>query len=72
VWYAKLGYQKCPEPFPVKLESVFANGGLIGCMKLYVARIYPIKFLEKKSTLSSVNIYFAMKCLLTLFCSLEK
>jgi hypothetical protein len=56
MWHAKLGYQKCPEPFPVKLESVFANGGLIGCMKLYVARIYPIKFLEKKSTLSSVNI----------------
>ncbi|XP_044270312.1 uncharacterized protein LOC123014993 isoform X2 [Tribolium madens] len=49
-WYAKLGYQKCPEPYLLKLASICPNGGPIGCIKVYIARVYPLKYLEKHNT----------------------
>ncbi|RZC37249.1 breast cancer type 2 susceptibility protein -like [Asbolus verrucosus] len=52
VWYAKLGYQKCVEPFPLKLQSLFPAGGSVGCIKIYIARVYPIKYMEKKNKLT--------------------
>ncbi|EFA00407.2 breast cancer type 2 susceptibility protein homolog [Tribolium castaneum] len=50
LWHAKLGYQKCPDPCLLKLASFYPNGGLIGCIKVYIARVYPLKYLEKQNT----------------------
>ncbi|GJQ70783.1 Brca2 [Trypoxylus dichotomus] len=47
VWYAKLGYQKCPEPFAISLSSIHPNGGVIGCIKVHILRIYPIRYMEQ-------------------------
>ena len=46
-WFASLGYQRLPRPFPVPLESVFPDGGLVGCVGVVVSRVYPLLFLEK-------------------------
>ncbi|XP_060520211.1 uncharacterized protein LOC132698258 [Cylas formicarius] len=45
-WWAKLGYQRDPDPFPVSLSSVRPEGGKIGCARFYLARVYPVKYLE--------------------------
>ena len=47
-WFAKLGYQVQPRPFPVPLMSVFPEGGLVGCTDVVIARVYPMAYLEKK------------------------
>ena len=46
-WYAKLGYQRFPRPFPISLSSVYPDGGLVGCTEVVVARVYPILYMEK-------------------------
>ena len=46
-WFAPLGYQRLPRSFPVPLESIFADGGLVGCVGVVVSRVYPLLFLEK-------------------------
>ncbi|KAF5278315.1 hypothetical protein FQR65_LT03584 [Abscondita terminalis] len=46
-WDAKLGYQKISKPFPVTLDSVHCDGGIIACVKIYIARVYPLRFMEK-------------------------
>ncbi|KAJ3661217.1 hypothetical protein Zmor_005625 [Zophobas morio] len=51
-WYVKLGYQRCPEPFPVMLCSVFPAGNVIGCVKICIARVYPVKYMEKQNNLT--------------------
>ena len=47
-WYAKLGYQPSPRPFPIPLMSVFPDGGLVGCTDVVIARVYPLVYLEKR------------------------
>lgn len=47
-WYAKLGYQPSPRPFPIPLMSVFPDGGLVGCTEVVIARVYPLVYLEKR------------------------
>ncbi|KRT86337.1 hypothetical protein AMK59_2110 [Oryctes borbonicus] len=58
IWDAKLGYQRCPEPFAIPLSSIHPNGGVIGCIKVHILRVYPIRYMEqiddKKGT---VTIY---------------
>ncbi len=46
-WYARLGYQRSPRPFPVSLSSVLPDGGLVGCTEAIVARVYPMLYMEK-------------------------
>ena len=47
-WFAKLGYQATPLPYPVSLSSVFPDGGLVGCTDVVISRVYPIVYLEKR------------------------
>lgn len=47
-WYARLGFQSRPQPFPVPLQSLFADGGKVGCTTAVIARIYPMTYLENK------------------------
>lgn len=46
-WYAKLGFQDNPGPINVPLNSILSSGGLVSCVTAYVARVYPIVFMEK-------------------------
>ncbi|XP_022911876.2 breast cancer type 2 susceptibility protein homolog isoform X1 [Onthophagus taurus] len=46
-WYSKLGYQKCPKPFLIPLQSIKPDGGMIGGVKIQIIRIYPLRFMEK-------------------------
>lgn len=48
-WFARLGYQPSPQPFPVALESLFAEGGRVGCVDAVIARVYPLIYLERGS-----------------------
>lgn len=48
VWYAKLGYQMCPGPLLISLKTVLPKGGIIGCLRVHVARVYPLRFMEKQ------------------------
>ncbi|XP_050312178.1 breast cancer type 2 susceptibility protein homolog isoform X2 [Anthonomus grandis grandis] len=47
VWWCKLGCQKFSGPFLIPMSSIHLAGGKIGCIKCYILRIYPIKYLEK-------------------------
>ncbi|KAF5277120.1 hypothetical protein FQA39_LY06358 [Lamprigera yunnana] len=49
-WDAKLGYQKVVEPFPINLGSIHCEGGNVGCISVYIARVYPLKYMEKMHT----------------------
>lgn len=53
-WFARLGYQTVPHPFPVPLESIYPEGGVVGCTHTVIARIYPTVYLEKKDGCKSV------------------
>ncbi|XP_034254307.1 LOW QUALITY PROTEIN: breast cancer type 2 susceptibility protein homolog [Thrips palmi] len=46
-WYAKLGFQHNPGPINVPLGSILSSGGLVSCVTVYVARVYPLVFMEK-------------------------
>ena len=46
-WFTRLGYQPSPRPFPVPLESLFAEGGRVGCVDVAIARVYPLIYLER-------------------------
>ena len=47
VWWSKLGYQSDSRPFCVPLSSIHLEGGKIGRVKVFIARVYPLKYLEK-------------------------
>ncbi|GLG98706.1 uncharacterized protein GBIM_05307, partial [Gryllus bimaculatus] len=53
-WDARLGFQNCTGPFPVQLNSVLPNGGLVGCVRVLISRVYPVMYLEKLSNGKSV------------------
>lgn len=48
VWYAKLGYQMYPGPLLVPLKTIHPKGGVIGHLRVHVARVYPLRFMEKQ------------------------
>ncbi|XP_066148459.1 uncharacterized protein [Euwallacea fornicatus] len=47
LWWCKLGSQRLSGPFMVPLDSVHLEGGKIGCIKCFIVRVYPVKYLEK-------------------------
>ena len=53
-WFARLGYQPMPCPFPVPLMSIFPDGGLVGCTDVVITRVYPLVYLEKREGKKSV------------------
>ncbi|KAI8495312.1 Breast cancer 2, early onset [Branchiostoma belcheri] len=53
-WDAKLGFHSNPQPFPVSLGSLCADGGMVGCVDVMVLRSYPMQYMEKYPSSSSV------------------
>ncbi|XP_078684329.1 uncharacterized protein LOC144917871 [Branchiostoma floridae x Branchiostoma belcheri] len=53
-WEAKLGFHSNPQPFPVSLGSLCADGGMVGCVDIMVLRSYPMQYMEKYPSGSSV------------------
>ncbi|XP_070553745.1 breast cancer type 2 susceptibility protein-like [Ptychodera flava] len=51
---ARLGYQSTPHPYPVLLNSLYADGGLVGCVDVVVVRSYPMQYVEKLSDGSNI------------------
>lgn len=47
-------------PICIKLKSIFPNGGLIGKIKVIIARVYPMLYHEKTSTGESSEIGIIM------------
>ncbi|XP_018571533.1 breast cancer type 2 susceptibility protein-like isoform X2 [Anoplophora glabripennis] len=47
IWHAKLGYQRNSNPFPVQLHSIYPLGGTIAAIKVCIARVYPLKYMER-------------------------
>ncbi|XP_074028261.1 uncharacterized protein [Leptinotarsa decemlineata] len=47
IWSTRLGYQRFPGPFPIPINSVHPLGGTIGAIQISIARVYPVKYLEK-------------------------
>ncbi|XP_014779964.1 breast cancer type 2 susceptibility protein [Octopus bimaculoides] len=48
-WNSRLGYQRDPRPFAIPISHINQNGGLIGSVDVVIARIYPIRYMEKVS-----------------------
>ncbi|XP_019647132.1 PREDICTED: uncharacterized protein LOC109487565 [Branchiostoma belcheri] len=53
-WDAKLGFHSNPQPFPVSLGSLCVDGGMVGCVDVMVLRSYPMQYMEKYPSGSSV------------------
>lgn len=59
LWWCKLGYQKQANPFVIPMSSINMNGGKIGCLRCFIVRVYPVKFLETcGSKKGMLNIQF--------------
>lgn len=54
-WYSKLGYQRSSRAFPIPIDSIYADGGVVGGLDVIVARTYPLTYMEK--TNDSVRVY---------------
>ncbi|KAJ1525137.1 hypothetical protein ONE63_009973 [Megalurothrips usitatus] len=46
-WHAKLGFQDNPGPMRISLGSILSSGGVVSCVSVYIARVYPLVFMEK-------------------------
>ncbi|XP_073518613.1 breast cancer type 2 susceptibility protein isoform X2 [Phyllobates terribilis] len=46
-WHATLGYFRDPRPFCLRLSSLLAEGGVVGCVDVLLQRIYPMQWMEK-------------------------
>ncbi|KOC63018.1 Breast cancer type 2 susceptibility protein like protein [Habropoda laboriosa] len=57
-WDLKLGYIVPLGPICIKLRTIFPNGGLIGKIKVTIARVYPMLYHEKTSAGESKEKYF--------------
>ncbi|XP_076289236.1 uncharacterized protein LOC143213359 isoform X2 [Lasioglossum baleicum] len=53
-WDTKLGYARPSTPLCTKLKCICPYGGLIGKIKVVVARVYPILYHEKTSSGESI------------------
>ncbi|XP_012165483.2 breast cancer type 2 susceptibility protein homolog isoform X2 [Bombus terrestris] len=53
-WDMKLGYTVPSGPMCTKLKTIYPNGGLIGKIKVIVARVYPMLYHEKTSAGESI------------------
>ncbi|XP_060811194.1 breast cancer type 2 susceptibility protein homolog isoform X2 [Bombus pascuorum] len=53
-WYMKLGYTVPSGPMYTKLKTIYPNGGLIGKIKVIVARVYPMLYHERTSAGESI------------------
>ncbi|CAK9796960.1 Breast cancer type 2 susceptibility protein homolog [Anthophora quadrimaculata] len=53
-WDLKLGYIVPSGPICIKLRTICSNGGLIGKIKVTIARVYPMLYHEKTSTGESI------------------
>ncbi|XP_043514610.1 breast cancer type 2 susceptibility protein homolog isoform X1 [Frieseomelitta varia] len=53
-WDTKLGYIVPSGPICVKLKTIYPNGGLIGKIKVTIARVYPMLYHEKTSSGESI------------------
>ena len=45
-WEVKLGYQVPKYAFSVPLESLYSDGGMVGCINAVVLRKYPMQVNE--------------------------
>ncbi|KAL3275886.1 hypothetical protein HHI36_020623 [Cryptolaemus montrouzieri] len=52
-WFTRMGYQKNPMPFLIQLRGANDMGGMIGGVKMYVVRSYPLIFREKSEESTS-------------------
>lgn len=48
MWDAKLGFQNYPGPLLISLKCISFKGGLIGHIKVYLARVYPLRYMERQ------------------------
>ncbi|XP_048119894.1 breast cancer type 2 susceptibility protein isoform X1 [Alosa alosa] len=46
-WDTRLGYHCDPRPFQLQLDTLFSDGGVVGCVNLLVLRSYPMQWMEK-------------------------
>lgn len=46
-WSSRLGFLARPQPLIVGLRSILPDGGLVSRVRVLVARIYPLVFMEK-------------------------
>ncbi|XP_031831801.2 uncharacterized protein LOC116426668 [Nomia melanderi] len=53
-WDTKLGYVGPSGPMCIKLKSICPYGGLVGKIKVLIARVYPILYHEKTSSGESI------------------
>lgn len=52
-WDAKLGFQRSCGPIPILLQTIHPRGGIVGHIRVYLARIYPLRFMEKEGESTS-------------------
>lgn len=48
-WLSKLGYTAVPEPLAISLSSILARGGLVPQIKVVLARVYPMLYMERNT-----------------------
>lgn len=54
-WNARLGYQSNPQPVPLPLSSLFADGGIVSCVDVVVTRVYPLQVNHHTSPVTNLN-----------------
>ncbi|XP_076763986.1 breast cancer type 2 susceptibility protein homolog [Xylocopa sonorina] len=59
-WDTKMGYIVPSGPMCIKLKTIYPHGGLIGKIKVTIARVYPMLYHEKTS--SGESIFRNLKC----------
>lgn len=55
-----MGYIVPPGPICIKLKTIYPNGGLIGKIKVTIARVYPMLYHEKTSSGESSKIHIPL------------
>lgn len=49
-WDAKLGFHSYPGPLPIILKTIHVKGGIVGHIKVCIARLYPLRYMEKQDS----------------------